>query len=182
MYFTINTPLCVLFYTNGICLHYDIFDNTISLRGDTMASETVDQDNNIHDYLLALDDLGQPKVLDMNVPDGQLSSGLLMVMRLIVMRKGTQPDLPDMGVDIVGRYRFSFEEELTTLTDDIRNQITTYLPELIPVTVECQLDNSDSGDPKRLFIMLGLNGQTYLLIYNTSNNSLKYLTTLEDKE
>lgn len=148
-----------------------------------MATETtVGKDNNIHDYLMALDDLGQPKVLDMNVPNGQLSSGLLMVMRLIIMRKGTQPDFPDMGVDIVGRYRFSFDEELTALSVDIRDQITTYLPELIPATVDCQMDKNDEGDSKRLFIMLGLNGQTYLLIYDTTNNSLKYLTTLEDKE
>ena len=95
---------------------------------------------NIRDYLLDIDDLNRPKVLDMeNIQTGTMNSAALLIIRLLLLKKGSYPDFPDLGIDIRGRYRFAFEEELITLRNELEDQISTYLPELIPVDVEVSL-------------------------------------------
>ena len=49
------------------------------------------------------------------------------MVRLLLLEKGTDPVRPDMGVGIVSRYRYMFEEECPALENDIRQQIQTYL-------------------------------------------------------
>ena len=54
-----------------------------------------------------------------------------LIRRLLVMRKGTYPTVPDMGVDIA-RYRFSDID--TLIAGDLKNaiidQVNTYIPSL----------------------------------------------------
>ncbi len=145
----------------------------ISLSNNTAIDESI----NIRDYLLDIDDIGQPRVLDMNIQPGKPSSGLLMAIRLILMRKGTIPDIPDMGVDINGRYRASLDDP-SVLANDIEEQISTYLPEMLPVTVTCTMSKQTQ---KQVNIILGLNGTTYALAYDPNSSALKYLNSGEDQ-
>ena len=52
-----------------------------------------------------------------------------MLKRLILMRKGTYPSMPDCGVDLAS-YRFSDIDELVggRLRDAIQEQVSQYLP------------------------------------------------------
>jgi hypothetical protein len=54
-----------------------------------------------------------------------------MIKRLLLMRKGTYPSIPDMGIGI-STYRFQDIDHLTagTLSNDIRSQLLTYIPGL----------------------------------------------------
>ena len=135
--------------------------------------KVIDEKVNIRDYLLDIDDINQPKVIDLNIQQGKISSGLLMVIRLIIMRKGTNPDIPNMGVDISGRYKFAFDRELAMFQTDVEEQIATYLPEMLPVNVKCYLDNRGEN---RLTIELGMDGVIYMLAYNPSSSSLEFLS------
>lgn len=131
---------------------------------------------NVRDYLLGINDINRPKVVDMkDIKPGKWNSAVTMITRLIMMRKGTIPDIPDLGVDITGRYRFTFEEELDELSNDIANQINTYLPEFSPVNVRCEM--IQDGEKHKVLIHLIINEIEYLIMYDITDNTLEGLQT-----
>lgn len=136
---------------------------------------TTDDNANITDYLLGMDDLNRPKEIDMSIiKPGAMNSAMLMIIRMILMRKGTIPDIPDLGIDIRGRYRFAFESELTTLQSEISQQIQTYLPEFLSNEVNVYMQTGETDGPK-VVIEITIDGTTYELIYNISTNTLEGL-------
>lgn len=136
---------------------------------------TTDDNANITDYLLGMDDLNRPKAIDMSIiKPGAMNSAMLMIIRMILMRKGTIPDIPDLGIDIRGRYRFAFESELTTLQSEISQQIQTYLPEFLSNEVNVYMQTGETDGPK-VVIEITIDGTTYELIYNISTNTLEGL-------
>lgn len=133
---------------------------------------TTDDNANITDYLLGMDDLNRPKAIDMSIiKPGVMNSAMLMIIRMILMRKGTIPDIPDLGIDIRGRYRFAFESELTTLQSEISQQIQTYLPEFLSNEVNVYMQTGET-DGSKVVIEITIDGTTYELIYNISTNTL----------
>lgn len=133
----------------------------------------VNESTNVREYLLSIDDLGKPKVVDMSViKNGIMNSAIILLAKLITMKKGTNPDIPDMGVDIKGRYRFSFDSEMTMLQDDIEQQVATYLPEFLPVNVVC---SANGENPEEIIIRITVNGILYELIYNSRSSVLSYM-------
>lgn len=75
----------------------------------------------LKEYAMSVNDFKQPAEAL-----GKKAIGVFLV-RLLLLEKGTDPVRPDMGVGIVSRYRYMFEEECPTLENDIRQQIQTYL-------------------------------------------------------
>ena len=135
----------------------------------------VDDNSNIRDYLLGMDDLNRPKVIDMTIiKPNVMNSCILMIIRLILLRKGTYPDIPDMGIDIRGRYRFAFESELSMLQHEIQNQIETYLPEFLATEVTEKKKKGEKDGPK-VVIQITVDGTTYELVYNISTNTIEGL-------
>lgn len=135
----------------------------------------VDDNSNIRDYLLGMDDLNRPKVIDMTIiKPNVMNSCILMIIRLILLRKGTYPDIPDMGIDIRGRYRFAFESELSMLQHEIQNQIETYLSEFLATEVTVQMRKGEKDGPK-VVIQITIDGTTYELVYNISTNTIEGL-------
>ena len=127
------------------------------------------------DHLLAVDDLGLPKVLTMaRIEPGIMNTAIMTIIRLIRMRKGTDPDRPDMCIDIVGRYRFAFETELITLQYEIEDQITTYLPEFLPVSVTATMvtDRADSNYLNKIQINITIDKVQYQLLYDKEAEEL----------
>lgn len=128
------------------------------------------EDLNVKEYLLALDDIGQPKVVDMKtIKNGVMNSAALLISKLICMQKGSRPDQPDMGVDIRRRYRFGYESELGMLQTDIENQISTYLPEFLPVDVKVGIRTND-GEKNKIIISITIDGVMYQLSYDPVNS------------
>lgn len=101
----------------------------------------MEEQDNIREYLLGLDDLQQPKMIDMSIiSNGVWNSAIILIMRLILLKKGIYPDHPDLGIDIRARYKFAFETELFTLQEEIQSQINKYLPELNYVQVRAMFE------------------------------------------
>ena len=133
------------------------------------------EEYNFYDYPLGTDDLGLPKVRDMSkIETGVMNSAILCIIRLILIEKGTYPDHPDMGVGIRSRYRLAFESELTSLQEDIETQISTYLPEVSPVTVKVALENDRNDILKnKIKISIIIDETEYLLSYDVTSNTLE---------
>ena len=127
-------------------------------------------DTNIREDLLALDDIGQPKIVDMKIiKNGVMNSAVILISKLICMQKGSRPDQPDMGADIRRRYRFGFESELGMLQTDIEEQISTYLPEFLPVDVKVGIRTND-GEKNKIIIAITIDGIMYQLSYDPVNS------------
>jgi hypothetical protein len=136
-----------------------------------------DSNDNIREYLLELDDLGKPRVVDLSViKSGVMNSAVVLLVKLIVMRKGTIPDIPDMGIDIKGRYRFAFDSELIMLQDDIEQQVATYIPELLPVDVKCTMSQTEHGCVN---IRIAVNKNIFEIVYDKDSSKIKYLNDEE---
>lgn len=136
------------------------------------AKITVDSTANIRDYLLDLDDIGKPKVVDMtDIRRGKLNSAATMIIRLLLLKKGTYPDFPNLGIDIRGRYRFMFSEELSTLESELTNQIETYLPELLPITVSAEMITIPSTTANGILFNIISNEIDFVLLYNINKNT-----------
>lgn len=142
-----------------------------------MPTERQKENNNIKEYLIGLNELGLPKVYDMSkIEPGKLNSAIILITKLILMRKGTIADIPDMGVDIRGRYRFSFEEELTMLQADIQAQIEAYLPEFIPVNVAAYFERDRNGYPGVAIVII-INKTAYRVLYSIEKNTIEGITS-----
>lgn len=127
---------------------------------------------NVRDHLLSIDDLNRPKVLDMmNITSGKMNSCVIMLARLLLMRKGVYADQPDMGIDIQGRYRFTFTDELYELQHDIETQVQTYLPQFLPINVQCSYKMINKVNCVEIYIII--QQVVCQLIYNTDTLSLE---------
>jgi len=83
-------------------------------------------------------------------------------MRLLLLEPGSIPEQPDMGIGIITRYLFADISSLDQLKLDIQNQVATFLPELMAVTV--QVYNIE----KELRIQITVDG----VLYSFDTNSL----------
>lgn len=134
----------------------------------------VNGSGNVTDYLLGLDDLQQPRVIDMSIiQPNEWNSAILMIARLILMVPGVQENHPEMGVDIRGRYRFSFEEELTAFANDTQTQIMLYLPEFTPVSVSTYYGVKDLEG--YILIDIEIDQVTYRLLYSIADQTIRGL-------
>ena len=132
---------------------------------------------NIKEYLLGLDDLQRPKMIDMSIiAPGITNSAVILIARLILMKKGTYPDHPDLGIDIRARYKFAFETELLTLQEEIQSQIEKYLPELNYSQVRVRFEKYNNK--VCVVISIQLDQVIYNLFYDISSQTLLGLEDL----
>lgn len=87
----------------------------------------------VQDALLSLDNFNTPKILN------GLDAVNLKIMRLILFEPGTDPDQPNKGVGLRSKFRYITGDRLHDITDRIKDQISTYLPEFSGVNVEVEL-------------------------------------------
>jgi septum formation topological specificity factor MinE len=78
-----------------------------------------------------------------------------LIIRLILMEPGTIQTHPEMGVGIISRWRYSDSEDLLNLQNEIRKQISKYLP------LELQTSSvSVSYSGKQLILNITVDGET----------------------
>ena len=133
-------------------------------------------DDNPRDYLMALNDLGKPKVIDMSrIENGVMNLDFNSYLFDDINKEEILE--ADMGIDIVGRYRFADTSELTTLQQEIQDQIYMYLPEFIPVTVECNpiIENTQDRSIVKIEINIIINGVMYQLMYSIEDSKIEVL-------
>lgn len=96
-----------------------------------------------------------------------------LIIRLLLLEPGTIPTHPKMGIGLRSRYRYNDVSSVTTLRVEIKEQMKTYLPDLLCIDVATEI----AGDI--LIIYINTESATYGLSFSQSNGELKQIT-LED--
>lgn len=112
-------------------------------------------DKVIREYHLSVNEFNQPKKSEKNDAIG------VLLIRLILMEPGTNPNRPGMGLGIASRFRYGLETNIPDIVDELKYQINTYLPEFKDVSVDIKM-----GDNKELIFDIGIENEFYK--YSTS--------------
>lgn len=105
----------------------------------------------------------------------------LLLTRLILLEPGMFQTHPDMGVGLVSRFRYSTEVDMVKLSNSIKDQITTYLPQFILTNVRCILGDDATGDKKVIKIYITSKELNYYIPINTETGEvLQNTATLAD--
>lgn len=113
--------------------------------------------------VLSIDDFNNPKILK------DVDAIATLLIRLILLEKGTISTHPDMGVGLVSRWRYCAEDQLPELQKEIYDQILVYLPELLVNNILVYYYD------KYLVIQIEIMKKTYILTTDT----FKYLRLVD---
>lgn len=89
-----------------------------------------------------------------------------------MMKPGTDFLHPEMGIDIVGRYRYSEENDMDDLQEEINNQVTTYFPNYNTVSVSANFEGAN--------IITKINIDDTLYTFSSNDSEVKSLDSLLD--
>ena len=123
-----------------------------------MAQET---SNEFREYLLSINEFMQPKILKKD------QAAYTDIIRLFLLDPGTNQTHPDMGIGIRSRYRFSDASEVSKLQQEAKDQMKTYLPNLL--TMDIQIETY--GTTLAIFIT-SQDDEVYALGYDTETGSM----------
>ena len=105
----------------------------------------------------------------------------LMLIRLILLEPGTFQTHPDMGVGLVSRFRYSMDVDMGKLSNTIKEQIMTYLPQFTLTDVRCVLGDDETGDKKVIRIYITSEElNAYLPINTETGEVLQKTASLAD--
>ena len=118
------------------------------------------------EHLLSINEFNKPKVVN-----GPIAI-CYKIIELILMRPGTYPTRPYMGIGLVENYRYTFMDridELQALTDE---QIRIYLPEFssVKVNYDTVLEND-----KILIIHIFVDDTVYSVTLDTDRKTLTWI-------
>ena len=126
---------------------------------------TQETSNEFKEYLLSINEFIQPKVLKKD------QAAYTDIIRLFLLDPGTNQTHPDMGIGIRSRYRFSDASEIFKLEQEAKDQMKTYLPNLLTMDIQIKA----YGTTIAIFIT-SENDNIYALGYNTETGSIGGLT------
>ena len=121
--------------------------------------------NEFREYLLSINEFMQPKVLKKD------QAAYTDILRLFLLEPGTNQTHPQMGIGIRSRYRFSDTSEISKLEQDVKDQMKTYLPNLLTMDIHIET----YGTTLAIFITSN-NDEVYGIAYNTETGSIGGLT------
>lgn len=111
--------------------------------------------------LMTTTEFKRPKILK-----GKDSIYTLLV-RLALLEPGTNQTHPEMGLGLRSKYRYTFASDLSTITNDYRKQIETYLPEFKLSTVKASVKDHC------LFLEVSLDDTVYQMYVDMETYSLE---------
>lgn len=117
------------------------------------------------EYTLSVNEFNQPKV------SNGIKAILNKIIMLIMMKPGTYPTRPYMGVGLVDNYRYTFFDNIPNLKAEVNRQIELYLPEFASVRVDFATKSSD----KNLYIYIVVQNSLYTLLLDTATRTLTWL-------
>ena len=121
--------------------------------------------NEFKEYLLSTNEFMQPKVLKKD------QAAYTDIIRLFLLEPGTNQTHPEMGLGIRTRYRFSDISEISKLEQEAKDQMKTYLPNLLTMDINIET----YGTTLAIFVT-SENEEVYGIAYNTETNSIGGLT------
>lgn len=111
------------------------------------------------DGFLTVNEFDEPVVVE------GINAAQTMIIRLLLLEKGTFQSHPDMGVGIRSNWLFSDQDNLGRLANEIQNQIETYLPSLAGSTVDLEPHG------KELYVKVNHNNILYGFKLNQEDGS-----------
>lgn len=121
--------------------------------------------NNFKEYLLSINEFVQPKVLKGD------SAAFIDILRLFLLEPGTNQTHPDMGIGIRSRYRFSDTSEIGKLKQEVKDQIQTYIPNLLIMDIQIE-----TFDTTLAIFITSKDDSVYAVSYNTETGKIGSLT------
>jgi hypothetical protein len=129
-------------------------------------SELKNKYSQFTEHVLAKDEFNNPKVL--NGPNAIVQK----ILNLILLRPGTYPTRPYMGVGLIENFRYTFTDEIDKLEAEINEQIRTYLPEFESVNVN--LDTTMEKN-KVLLINIIVDSSVYTISLDSDKKTLDWV-------
>ena len=117
------------------------------------------------EYEFSVNNFNQPVVLK------DKDAIYINLIRLFLLEPGTYQTNPDMGIGLISRYRYSDTIDLESLKSEAQQQIETYLPDLVSVSVDVSSDTSNGI----ITIQIYIESTLYELAFNTSTLELSSL-------
>lgn len=118
-------------------------------------------------HLLSLNEFNRPKVL------GEGNAAYMHIIHLILCTPGRYPSHPTMGVGLRERYRDNNNENfLTQLQQEIKEQISQFLPELTQVEVSLSIVKGNI-----LRIVINTAEGAYAVSYDSITETMKPATS-----
>lgn len=92
---------------------------------------------------------------------------IMQLVKLITLEKGKNQLYPDMGVGLISRFRYMYEEDLPELENEIARQRDIYLPMYSDVSIKLSMEKSV------LIISIGLLDLLVTLDINQESNQIR---------
>ena len=138
----------------------------MSYFDEQISNDILNKYNQYSEHLLSVNEFNKPKVMT-----GPYAI-CYKIIELILMRPGTYPTRPYMGLGLVENYRYTFTDDLHNLKTDTDEQIKTYLPEFADVNVEY---DTVASEEKVLLIYIYIDHQVYTVSLDTDKKTLTWL-------
>ncbi len=118
------------------------------------------------EHLLGINEFNKPKVVN-----GPIAV-CYKIIELILMRPGTYPTRPYMGIGLVENFRYTFTDKIDELQALTEEQIRIYLPEFdsVKVTYDTVLERD-----KILIIHIFVDDAVYTVTLDTDRKTLTWL-------
>ena len=116
----------------------------------------------MNEYLLSTNKYNRPTVLK------DKDTVNLLLIRLLLLTPGSMPLHPNMGVGLVSKWRYSDMSRIDELQAEVENQISTYLPMLLPARVEIKENQEVDNE-----IIIDITVDNVVYSYTTDNGTIK---------
>jgi hypothetical protein len=117
----------------------------------------------LQEHLLSIDNFGKPRILK------DQHAAYTLIVRLLLLNPGEIQSHPEMGIGIVRRYLYADTISIDTLKQEVSDQLSKYLPELVATEVII------TEEERTLIIIISANGTTYKVNFNKDTYALQDL-------
>lgn len=121
------------------------------------------------EHVLSLNDFDMPKVYEAK------DANYILIIRLLLLDPGKYQSHPEMGVGLRSKYRFNNNGDpniLAILQNDIKTQMSKYLPEISYKNIGLVLDSNTLG-----ILIETEEGGTYVLGYGIESQDIEAAST-----
>ena len=120
----------------------------------------------MQEHVLSINNFNMPKVYDKS------DATYMLIVRLLLLEPGKFQSHPYMGIGLKSKYRYNNQEGfLQTLQNDIKNQISMYLPQLSFTDITLTIKDRILG------IIINTNDGAYVVAYDNDKNAIDAAAT-----
>lgn len=124
----------------------------------------------LKEYNLSTDDFKQPKI-----SYGKTAVGVLII-RLLLLEPGTNPNRPEMGVGLISKYRYMFPDKLGELKNNIYDQLNRFLFPYQKIAISMEVND------KCLILQISIDDTTYKYVTEEQENNKITLRELKEEK